>query len=441
MSTNLTRALSTSFGIAACVGGIIGLGIMRTPGEIAVVIQDPLLYLLLWLSIGVFVLLCTACVVELVGMAPRSGGAYVLVRRAFGAYPGFLIGWIDWISFGATYALKAVVVVEFAALLAPELTPWITPGAVAITSLFASLQLLGARAGAQLQKWAAAFIALIMLGFTAALVVLGNVPTSVDPLPSPIWSATALGTAIAAVVFAYDGWLFASYFGGEIVGGGREVARACVRGIALVVVLYVLLNAALVYRVPLGHLVGQDLALAHALNLAVFDGAGLAVVVSAIAILLLQQNLGYMAGSRVLHALSRDGMGTRRATGVSTSGTPVGAVILTWMITVGLILAGGFLFLLNLTVLLYVSLYLCLLLGVFVLRRTEPKAQRPVYAWGHPYGTVIGVAGWLTVFGLIAYGAPESAGYAGAIVAISWPAYALMQHYRKEISDDPSVTD
>lgn len=438
MSTNLTRALSATFGVAACVGGIIGLGIMRTPGEIAVVIQDPVQYLMLWLTIGVFVVLCTACVVELVGMAPRSGGAYVLVRRAYGAYAGFLIGWIDWVSFGATYALKAVVVMEFAALLTPAIAPWTTPGAVAITTLFAGLQLLGARAGAALQKWAAVLIAFIMLGFTAALALFGSLPETSTALPSPQWTASAFGTAIAAVVFAYDGWLFASYFGGEIIGGGRQVARACIKGISLVVVLYVLLNAALVYRVPLGHLVGHDLALAHALNVAVFQGAGLAVVVSAIAILLLQQNLGYMAGSRVLYALSRDGMGTRRATGVSRSGTPVGAVILTWLITVGLILAGGFSFLLNLTVLLYVSLYVCLLFGVFVLRRKEPNTQRPVSAWGHPYGTAIGMAGWLGVFALIAYGAPESAAYAAAIVVISLPAYALIQHYRKEIADGSS---
>ena len=111
---------------------------------------------------------------------------------------------------------------------------------------------------------------------------------------------------------------------------------------------------------------------------------------------------------------------------------------MTWLITVGLILAGGFSFLLNLTVLLYVSLYACLLFGVFVLRRKEPKTERPVSAWGHPYGTAVGMAGWLGVFALIAYGAPESAAYAAGIVVVSLPAYALVQHYRKDIADGSS---
>lgn len=440
MPTNLNRALSATFGMAACVGGIIGLGIMRTPGEIATVIQDPVLYLLLWLGIGLFVLLCTASIVELVGMAPQSGGVYVLVRRAYGTYAGFVIGWIDWISFGATYALKAVVVMEFAALLAPAAKLWSTPGAVLITSLFAGLQLLGAKASARVQQWAAAFIAFIMLGFTMALVMLGNEPQASVTLPAADWSVAALGTAFAAVVFAYDGWLFASYFGGEIRGGGKQVARACVKGIALVIVIYVLLNAALVFRVPLAHLVGQDLALAHALDIAVFDGAGLTVVASAIVILLLQQNLGYMAGSRVLYALSRDGMGTRRATGVSQVGTPVGALVFTWLITVALILAGGFSFLLNFTVLLYVCLYLCLLVGIFVLRRTEPRTERPVRAWGFPYGTILGIFGWLGMFLVIAIGAPESALYVLVIIGISWPAYAVIQRYRKGVIDEDSIS-
>ena len=83
------------------VGGIIGLGILRGPGEIANVISDPSGYLALWLLGGLFVLLSTAVSAELVGMTPRSGGFYSLVRRAYGPYPGFVIGWAFAFSWGA----------------------------------------------------------------------------------------------------------------------------------------------------------------------------------------------------------------------------------------------------------------------------------------------------------------------------------------------------
>ena len=114
------RALSSKFVLAVTVGGVIGLGILRGPGEIAEVIADPIFYLALWLLGGLFVLLSTAVAAELLGMTPRSGGTYSLIRRAFGPYPGFVIGWVDWLSFVADIALKAVVILEFVAILFPE---------------------------------------------------------------------------------------------------------------------------------------------------------------------------------------------------------------------------------------------------------------------------------------------------------------------------------
>ncbi len=113
----LTRALPSKFVLAVTIGGVIGLGILRGPGEIAEVIPDPFFYLALWLLGGLFVLLSTAVCAELVGMTPRSGGTYSLIRRAYGPFPGFVIGWVDWLSFVADIALKAVVILEFVAIL------------------------------------------------------------------------------------------------------------------------------------------------------------------------------------------------------------------------------------------------------------------------------------------------------------------------------------
>ncbi|MEX0824156.1 MAG: hypothetical protein WD001_00910, partial [Woeseia sp.] len=81
---HLTRVLPGRFVIVVTVGGVIGLGILRGPGEIAEVITEPYLYLGLWLLVGLFVLLSTTVTAELVGMTPRSGGFYTLVRRAYG---------------------------------------------------------------------------------------------------------------------------------------------------------------------------------------------------------------------------------------------------------------------------------------------------------------------------------------------------------------------
>ena len=86
------RVLSSGFTLAVVVGGIIGLGILRTPGEVAALVPDPLMFVSLWVFGGLFILLSTVVVAELVSMTPRSGGTYALVRRAYGPFPGFVIG-------------------------------------------------------------------------------------------------------------------------------------------------------------------------------------------------------------------------------------------------------------------------------------------------------------------------------------------------------------
>ncbi len=68
----MTRALPSRFVLAVTVGGVIGLGILRGPGEIAAVVTKPSLYLALWLLAGLFVLLSTAVSAELVGAEVRS---------------------------------------------------------------------------------------------------------------------------------------------------------------------------------------------------------------------------------------------------------------------------------------------------------------------------------------------------------------------------------
>ncbi len=418
-----TRALSKRFVLAVTVGGVIGLGILRGPGEIAEVVTKPSLYLALWLLAGLFVLLSTAVSAELVGMTPRSGGFYALIRRAYGPYAGFVIGWADWLTYAADLALKAVVIVEFVAILFPESAAWSTPLAITITSIFAIIQLRGIGLGALIQECATALIGLGILAlslvlFFAAAPVADTAPSVATESTLSDWSLV-----VATIIFTYDGWLYASYFSGEIKGGAGTVARSCIKGMVIVIVLYMLLNLALVKSVGLASLAGSDLALARALELAIHPAAGTVIIAAAILILLSHQNLEYMSGPRILQALAEDGFVARQAQKVGKGGNPVFAILITWLVSVGLILVGGFEFLLLLSVFFFVPLYLALIAGIFILRRREPQAERPYRAWGHPYSTIVCLIGWTIVTLFQAYVERETALYAVAMVAVSWPVY------------------
>ena len=422
----LTRTLPKRFVLAVTVGGVIGLGILRGPGEIAEVVPEPSLYLALWLFAGLFVLLSTAVSAELVGMTPRSGGFYSLIRRAYGPYAGFVIGWADWLTYAADLALKAVVITEFVAILFPESAAWSTPLAITVTSIFAVIQLRGIGLGAFIQESATALIGLVIIGLSLVLFFAGA-PVADAAAPVPADSALSdWSLVVATIIFTYDGWLYASYFSGEIRGGTGAVARSCIKGMIIVIVLYMLLNLALVKSAGLASLAGSDLALARALELAIHPAAGTVVIAAAILILLSHQNLEYMSGPRILHALAEDGFLARRAQKIGKGGNPVFAILITWLVSVGLILAGGFEFLLLLSVFLFVPLYLALIAGVLILRKREPDSERPYRAWGHPYSTIVCLIGWTIVTVFQAYAERETALYAVAMVAVSWPVYRYL---------------
>ena len=423
---NLTRALPSRFVIAVTVGGVIGLGILRGPGEIAEVVPEPSLYLALWFLSGMFVLLSTAVGAELLGMTPRSGGTYSLIRRAFGPYPGFVIGWVDWLSFAADLALKAVVILEFVAILLPQSAAWSTPLAIIVTTVFAAIQLRGISLGALIQEFATSLIGLVIFGLA---LVLFFVEAPVTGATNLVPAKNGLGDwslVIATIIFTYDGWLYACYFSGEIRGGAETAARSSIKGMIIVIALYMLLNVALVKSAGLAALAGSDLALARALELATSPVAGSIVVIAAILILLSHQNLEYMGGPRILQALAVDGFATQRAQKVGRGGNPVFAVVVTWLVSVGLILVGGFEFLLLLSVFFFVPLYLALIVGVLILRKREPDAERPYRAWGHPYSTIACLIGWTIVTLFQAYAERETALYAVAMVAVSWPVYRYL---------------
>ena len=425
------RVLSSGFALATIIGGTIGLGILRTPGEVAAVVTDPLMFVSLWVLGGLFALLSAIVVAELIGMTPRSGGTYALVRRAYGPFPGFVIGWVDWLSFVADIALKAVVVTEFAALLIPAAGQWKTPLAIIVSSVFAVLQLRSVALGAKIQEIAAAVMVLIIVGFTVALVFAESAISSyATSVPHAANGLGAWSLLVASIIYTYDGWSYAAYFSGEIKGGSGAVARSCIKGTVIVILLYVFLVAALAWKVPLASLAGKELALASALEMVVSPLASKVVLAVAIVMLLAHQNLLYMSTPRILQALAVDGLAVRRAGEISKGGNPIFAVLLSWILSVGLILIGGFNFLLHLSIFFYLFIYVVVIAGVIILRSRQPDTDRPYRAWGHPWSTYTCLFGWLLIALFQAFAEIDTAAYAAIFVAISWPVYRIFMRSR-----------
>jgi APA family basic amino acid/polyamine antiporter len=142
--------------------------------------------------------------------------------------------------------------------------------------------------------------------------------------------------------------------------------------------------------------------------------------------LLAYQNLLYMTTPRILQALAVDGLAVRRAMELSKGGNPIFAVLLSWGLSVVLIMIGGFDLLLHLSVFFYLFLYLWLIAGVIILRSRQPDTDRPYRAWGHPWSTYTCLLGWLLIALFQAVAEIDAAAYAAIMVAISWPVYRIL---------------
>jgi len=225
-ASGLLRVLGVTFGLAVLVGNTIGMGILRTPGEVAAQVPSVPLYLMVWVIGGAYALLGALTIAELSAMNPRSGGLYPLVHRALGPYFGFVSGWTDWIATCCSTAAVAMVLGEYLGPLIPALFGFESASASAVVIAFALLQWRGIRLGGGVQQLtsllkAIALIGLALVVFAVGAPPAGSVAGAAPLLPSGIALAAAIVVALQSAIFTYDGWTAPIYFGEEV----RDPAR------------------------------------------------------------------------------------------------------------------------------------------------------------------------------------------------------------------------
>lgn len=438
---HLLRVLGVVFGMAVTVGITIGMGILRTPGDVAVQLPTPWLFIGAWLLGGAYALLGAVSVAELGTMIPRSGGFYVFARRALGEYPGFVVGWSDWLSTCGTVAVVALVLGEYAGRLFPALAGREVVVACAVTLAFAVLQWRGVRWGSRSQELTSllktvAFVALIVACFALGG---GNetrtqgVSTMASMAASPNRSLlNALVLALQGIIYTYDGWYSTVYFGEEVRDTARNIPRAMVGSVLLVIAIYLLFNLALVYVLPFERLAGEPLAAGAAAE-AVFGPHG-ATVISIVAILslLASVNGNTLTAPRVVYAMSRDRLFWRGASRVNRGGTPT--VSLSMSTTAALLMivySGTFSGLLAAIAFFFVFDYTLVFLSVFVLRFREPEASRPYKAWGYPLTTGLALLGSIAFLAGAVKADTEHSIFALELLGASLPVFLALRIWRR----------
>ena len=426
----LLRVLGVGFGLAVIIGNTIGAGIFRTPGQIGQLLPNEWLFLSVWLIGGLYALLGAIQIAELGTMLPQSGGQYVFARYALGEYAGFIVGWSDWISTCGSTAAVSLVVGEFLGALFPVLAGKAVVIAAAVAIVFALLQWRGVIWGSSVQNVtsllkALAFITLIV----AAFVWGGNSIAEAAPLrPANISLLAAFVLSLQAVIYTYDGWTGVIYFSEEVEQPARNVPRALFGGVLLVIAIYLLVNLALLYVLPINKIAGQDFA-AGAAATVVFGKHGDTVFRTLTILSMLSAiNAYHLMSTRVLFAMSRDGLFAQKVSTVSKGGTPQLALLLSAAVALIIILFGQtFATVIKILAFFFVANYALSFISVFVLRRREPKRERPYRAWGYPVTTALALLGSiLFLVGAIASDTRNSV-YALLLLVLSYPVFRLLR--------------
>jgi len=428
---SLLAILGVAFGVAAGVGNAIGGGILRTPGIVASHLPFAAGIVGIWMLAGLYCLLIANIVVELATMMPQAGGPYVFIRRALGGFWGFVFGWADWALQASGIAFLAVAFGEYAVQVWPGLPVGDVVVAVAAIAVLVALNMVGLRLGSGMQQALSLAKVVGYLGVVAACLL---APTSASsgaaaaaPSP-PVYLAAALMLPAFFLSWqlaqeTYSGYDGAIYFSEESRDASRNIPRAIFCSVFVTSAVYLLILVATLHVLTPAQISGSKLALADAASVTLGSSAGRWVMALSLVSLLGTINVSVLQASRILFAIGRDGLFTRRATAVNSGGTPSVATLITAVVAILLTSTGSFELLYTITAFLGVTITIGYISSFFVLRRREPATPRPYRALGYPwlpaFTFAMAAALWLGSL----YANPRSALYGLALVACAYPAY------------------
>src|SRR5580658_7436155 len=261
-STANRAPLSLVSGVTATaivIADMVGIGVFTSLGFQVGDITSGFALLLLWIVGGAVALCGALCYAELATMLPRSSGEYNFLRQIYHPAFGFVAGWLS-----ATVGVAAPI--PLAAMAFGSSFKSIIPGALplvlgfAITWLAALVHLCGVKfGGAYHNAWTEVKLVLIIVFIIAGFAFGDSQAISFAPSAADLTfiGGAPFAISLVFVMYSYSGWNAATYIVGELRDPGRNLPRALFTGTAIVIVIYVSLNAVFLATTPMREMAGQ----------------------------------------------------------------------------------------------------------------------------------------------------------------------------------------
>jgi basic amino acid/polyamine antiporter, APA family len=414
------------------VGGIIGAGIFLNPAIVAQRVGTGPATIATWGLGAVIAILGAFVFAELGARAPQAGGGYVNLRDAFGPFLAFLYGWALFLMI-STGAIAAVAM-TFASYATPLLglpAVWGTPLAVAAIVLLTAINIVGVAPGALTQN-VATVLKLAAIGFliVVAFIAPDTQPVAAAPLDVPNGTGDwilSVGAALVPVLFAFGGWQQTNFVAGELRNAPRDLPRALILGVLIVVAAYLLINLSYLRALGVSGLAASRAPAADTVG-AFLGDRGRAVIGAGIAISTFGfLNLVILVTPRVYQAMAADGLFFAQMAKVHPrTQTPIAALLGQAVWTLVLLFSGSYGQLLDYVVFADWLFFSATAAALFVYRRREARGEIPrvsVRAVGHPVSTLLFLAaGAYVILGSITSN-PANALKGCLLLALGWPAY------------------
>ena len=429
----LQKNLGAAAALSTVVGMVIGGGVFFKPQAVYEITGGgPGLGMIAWVLAGIMTITAGLTAAEVSAAIPKTGGMMVYIEEIYGKKLGFLTGWMQSVLFfPATIAAISVMFGQQAAILLGN-ESLVIPMTVGVILLIGVLNTFGSKTSGAIQTVSTVcklipLVLIIVFGFIKGG---GNNPI-VQPLVAEGISPTGvIGQLLVAILFAYDGWINVGAIAGEMKNPGKDLPKAIVGGLSLVMGVYVVINLAYLWVLPASEL-AKYASPASAVAEVLFGSIGGKIINVGILVSVFGCIDGYLlTGPRITYTLGKQKTIPVIFGKLNKNDVPANATLLMAVLSALYALSGQFNLLSDLAMFAVWSFYVLTFIGVMKLRKTHPNLNRPYKVPLYPIIPLIAIFSGLFVVlnQLLFAGAKSTVMSLGGVVItlIGLPVYSYM---------------